>query len=167
MYKLLVLVLLVGSANAEVTYLSFKGKPGESCFWFKESFDRNGIVGEREGPKPYIVCKIYSDESVTCLVTDHNLDKFPSTLRFAGNVSVDEDEDIIVKAAGSVLSMRAVCNTDRGCFKFYMWNRAAQVGFGCDTVNYIKKPDKPAPPPPSLLNKNAKPYKAEPNPLVF
>jgi hypothetical protein len=151
----LLILAVVSPTQAEDLFITFKGKPGDTCAWYRNTFAEAGYKGVREGPKPLIACKLKSDDTVTCLVESHGLKQLADVLEFHGEFEIIEGS-LLVRARGTKLNMKAICDKEDGCYQFQMWNRETLVGYACDTANYIPPKAKP----PALLNPNAAPYKA-------
>ena len=151
-------LMFTGAQAADTTTLSAQGRPGHTCGWYRGSFDIDGLLGEKTGIKPIVICKLIDGVGSRCKVANHDIPNIPSTLEFEGNFMVFKDgSGVVIDGDSDVFVMELLCSPDLGCFRFRMHNGTNKLGFQCDMKNW--SPPKPVPQAPPLLRKNAPEYK--------
>jgi len=160
--------LIFTQAQAADLFISVKAKPGQTCAFFRGSFNQDNIVSIQNKWKPWIACSLTEGVGAECWLKGHGMN-ISDPAKFAGNF-IWRGGKFIVEAQSindEVFNLRLLCSDEgTGCDLLHFWNATAGIGYGCDMAPYT--PPKPEPKAPSLLRKDAPAYKAQKSdPLSF
>ena len=165
LFALAVLAALTSNAMAEEKTISVRANRGDSCAYYKGTFDPEGYMGPQREARPWSVCTVTSNGEAQCLVKDHGLTSLPDVLTFTGQFG-GNGRVIAIQASHNDLNMRILCNERDGCVQFQLWNTNNFLGYACDISDYVP-PKKPAPKAPPLLRKPDKSNEPVEKPSTF
>jgi len=133
---------------------------GQSCAWFKGSFDRDGYMRPKDDSKPVVICELVENVGATCWLGQHGINGLPTPLKMTGFFR-EVSDGLVTEVDAGVVKMRVFCTPSKGCMRINIWDVNDYVGFSCDMHKFIpQKPKAPEPQAPPLLRKNTPEYKA-------